>query len=313
MTKQVREMHFSDPDEAATAIRATKVEFSLLAPSSMPWRVGEADLAGSSLWWGQLGASSSSVGMMEGDASLFVIAGSDARDWTINRCSLGERDLAFLPGGGEYACSYPVPGSWFALAFPRAWLEREAGIHLPEGFEFAEEVSTFDLARKSARVRRAFSIATSFASCNADLLVDCDTRASLQRALVTTVLGALELETDRPARRDQKLFSKLLGYFHDHPREAIHQADLCRALSTTTRALRRVFPEAFGTTPGKYLRLRRLHLARRALLAGWFPSVTTAAVHFGFFDLGRFAASYRALFGENPSQSLARTSCGTAS
>jgi AraC-like DNA-binding protein len=313
MTKLIREMHFSDADEAATAIRATNVEFALLAPSSMAWRVAETDLAGSSLWWGQLGASSSSMGATQADASLFVMAGSDARDWAINRCSFGERGLAFLPGGGEYACSYPVPGSWFALAFPHEWLERQASIFLPEGFEFGEEVSIFDLAGESASVRRAFSIATSFASSNADLLVNGDTRASLQRALVAAVLGALEPETKRPARRDHKLFSKVLRYFHEHPRDVIHQADLCRALSTNTRALRRVFPEAFGTTPGKYLRLRRLHLARRALLARQFPSVTAAAVHFGFFDLGRFAASYRTLFGEMPSHSLARASFGRAS
>jgi AraC-like DNA-binding protein len=58
----------------------------------------------------------------------------------------------------------------------------------------------------------------------------------------------------------------------------------------------------------RYLWLRRMHLARCALILA-DPATTTVtqiATEHGFYELGRFAVSYRALFGESPSVSLHR-------
>jgi AraC-like DNA-binding protein len=62
-------------------------------------------------------------------------------------------------------------------------------------------------------------------------------------------------------------------------------------------------------SPHKYLWLRRMHLARRAL-AGADPAaaaVTGIALDHGFGELGRFAVQYRELFGESPSATLRST------
>jgi AraC-like DNA-binding protein len=304
MTEAVCEKRFSDPDAAAAAIRSTNIEFSLLARSSGDWCVGEASLAEASLWWGSLGATSAAIGTMRTDTSWLVMSGDDARDWSINRLGLGEREMGFLPAGAEYGCSYPHPGGWFAFSCPRDWLECQARILLPEDFDFGKGISTLDLKGESTRARRAFSVAAHFATRHHDHLECAQARRALQKNLVTELLGAIEPEPARQVRRDARLFSEVLEYLNAHRNEPVYQLDLCRTLRTSRRALRRLFPEIFGTTPGKYLRLRRLQLARRALLAGSFPSVTAVAVHHGFFDLGRFASSYRALFGELPSHSL---------
>jgi AraC-like DNA-binding protein len=57
-----------------------------------------------------------------------------------------------------------------------------------------------------------------------------------------------------------------------------------------------------------FLRLRRLHSARRRLLAAdpTDMSVADSAYQEGFYHLGRFANAYRAAFGERPSQTLRR-------
>jgi AraC-like DNA-binding protein len=61
-------------------------------------------------------------------------------------------------------------------------------------------------------------------------------------------------------------------------------------------------------SPTKYLRLRRMQLVRRAL---WREEPDTTTVSevvqrygYGFHELGRFAANYRAVFGELPSATL---------
>jgi AraC-like DNA-binding protein len=60
--------------------------------------------------------------------------------------------------------------------------------------------------------------------------------------------------------------------------------------------------------PIRYLWLRRMHLTRRALLQASpaTATVTAIATDHGFWELGRFASEYRALFGETPVASLRR-------
>ena len=60
-------------------------------------------------------------------------------------------------------------------------------------------------------------------------------------------------------------------------------------------------------SPMQYLWLRRMNLVRRELQQqNLRTTVTTTAMNFGFWHLGRFADEYRSLFGESPSSTLAR-------
>ena len=61
-------------------------------------------------------------------------------------------------------------------------------------------------------------------------------------------------------------------------------------------------------SPKRYLLLRRMHLARRALRdsASDTTTVTQIATQYGFWHFGRFAGEYQSLFGEAPSTALRR-------
>ena len=62
-------------------------------------------------------------------------------------------------------------------------------------------------------------------------------------------------------------------------------------------------------SPHQYLWLRRMNLVRRALALAdaAAKTVTEIANDHGFAELGRFAVTYRKLFGESPSVTLRRT------
>jgi AraC-like DNA-binding protein len=86
----------------------------------------------------------------------------------------------------------------------------------------------------------------------------------------------------------------------------MYLADICSAVGASERTLRSCCEERLGMGPIRYLWLRRMHLARRALL-GADPTTTTVtqiATDYGFWELGRFSVAYQVLFGESPSASL---------
>lgn len=56
-----------------------------------------------------------------------------------------------------------------------------------------------------------------------------------------------------------------------------------------------------GMSLHRYLRLKRLWLVRKQLLAGT-PGVKASALAFGFWHLSDFSRSYRVQFGESPSE-----------
>ena len=85
-------------------------------------------------------------------------------------------------------------------------------------------------------------------------------------------------------------------------------SDMCHALGVSPRTLSRAVNAVHGTTPTRHLRRMRLAAARRALVSKEVAAgtVTEIALRFGFHELGRFAAEYRATFGESPSETLQR-------
>ena len=85
-------------------------------------------------------------------------------------------------------------------------------------------------------------------------------------------------------------------------------ADLCQELGVSSRTLRYAFEEQLGLSPMAYFKARKLAAVRRQLrlAAGDSVSVHVIARQWGFRHTGNFAADYRRLFGELPSETLSK-------
>ena len=90
--------------------------------------------------------------------------------------------------------------------------------------------------------------------------------------------------------------------------EPLYMAELAAQVGASYWMLRDCCLEYLGMSPKRYLWLRRMHLARRALRYANADrtTVTEIATDYGFWELGRFSVAYRTLFGETPSTTLHR-------
>jgi transcriptional regulator GlxA family with amidase domain len=99
-------------------------------------------------------------------------------------------------------------------------------------------------------------------------------------------------------------------FMAENARQAIDLEDLADVAGVSARALQMGFRRFRNTTPMAYLRAVRLELARVELArARWNGLFVASIAHLcGFEHLGRFAAHYKARFGEPPSQTVLRAS-----
>ncbi|HET7912694.1 MAG TPA: helix-turn-helix domain-containing protein [Pseudolabrys sp.] len=101
---------------------------------------------------------------------------------------------------------------------------------------------------------------------------------------------------------------RALEWLRCHLSEAVDLEQLASVAGVRPRTLESHFKTFLGTSPLGWLRQTRFANARRALESGRADAtVTRIALANGFGQLGRFAAEYRAIFGETPSATLRRS------
>ncbi len=95
-------------------------------------------------------------------------------------------------------------------------------------------------------------------------------------------------------------------YMRNHLADRVSISRLSHMLGCSERGLRCAFYTVHGVSPTRWLLAERLQAVRLALVADESRgvTVTVAATRYGFYELGRFSAAYRAAFGEAPSDTL---------
>lgn len=135
------------------------------------------------------------------------------------------------------------------------------------------------------------------------------------RHLMATLLSVFPNSTLEWARGDERgralpsTIRRAVGYMEDHLGEAVRMADIAAAARLSPRGLQAAFRRWLGHSPTQHLRLLRLEAARDDLLRSDpadGTTVTEVATRWGFGHRPRFAAAYRAQFGENPRDTLRR-------
>ena len=142
------------------------------------------------------------------------------------------------------------------------------------------------------------------------------TAPAVAKALEQKIIRALVMSLavgPPPERRwlpgqHARIVNRFLELLESRSDEPAYLAEICGAIGASERTLRTCCQEVLGVGPVRYLWLRRMRLARQALLRAdaSAANVTEVATAHGFWELGRFSVEYRTLFGESPFESLLR-------
>jgi AraC-like DNA-binding protein len=165
-----------------------------------------------------------------------------------------------------------------------------------------------------SRLRKLHEAAAHLAKTAPDILVKPEVARAIEQALVEAMVFCLadgrsddmrNVQRHRPSvmrRLEEALMANL--------EEPLYMAELSAQVGASYWTLRDCCLEYLGMSPKRYLWLRRMHLARRALHRAdpEKATVTEIASDYGFWELGRFSVAYRSLFGEAPSTALRRPS-----
>ena len=131
-------------------------------------------------------------------------------------------------------------------------------------------------------------------------------KRSIVECMAANVMSSLPPDDTGWLPSARRLIRRVEEYLDEAGTRPVHVLEICAALGVSRRTLHRAFQEVFGLGPVSFLRHKRLCTVHSILHQSAPGSTTVAAVAMdqGFYELGRFAQYYRAMFGERPSQTL---------
>jgi AraC-like DNA-binding protein len=163
-----------------------------------------------------------------------------------------------------------------------------------------------------AKLQRLHAEAGRLAEEAPEIIANPKAARGLEQALIEAMVDCLsegEVCEDRSALRHHALIlRRFRRVVEENLEEPLYIPEICGSIGVPDRTLRACCQEQLGMSPKRYLQLRRMHLARRALRESTptAMTVTEIAVQYGFWQFGRFAGEYQSLFGELPSATLGR-------
>ena len=163
-----------------------------------------------------------------------------------------------------------------------------------------------------ARLSSLHEAAGHLAKTAPDILANPEVGRAMEQGLVHAMVACVStgeaIDFSSVHRHHVAVMRRLEELLEASPDRTLYLGELCAAVRVSGRTLRMICQEHLGMGPARYLWLRRMHLARRALRMAdpAAATVTAIATSYGFWELGRFAVTYRSLFGESPSTSLRR-------
>lgn len=223
--------------------------------------------------------------------------------------------LGFFPPGGIIDSRTPAGFSTVALTIPASRFLTVQAIYFPDMPEDVLQRGTNLIvgAVEESRLRRLASEVTDRLISETGWQGAMSVSQQMEEELLEAFFAALRSgcavrkRSDLPTTsRRQRHLHRAREFIAAHGHRPVALEELCGELGLTARSVQQIFQSLLQVSPVTYLRHHRLQGVRRALQSAQpeLGAVKSAALDWGFWHLGRFAADYRTLFGESPHETL---------
>jgi AraC-like DNA-binding protein len=240
------------------------------------------------------------------DCTAVALSMDDGAPIRFNGVERDETVITIGGGGAIYSAVETMPRQYASIIFRpeitnRGWPQTGANFHL---FEASRDT----YLKLRVLIRKVFAVASEIGGMPGTGGVAAAMRESLLAAIDTAVAEFVpsRWSSQANASRQIKIFRDIEAALSDHVGDVIYSEELAVRIGVSVRTMHDAVQRYRGMSLHRYLRLRRLWLVRRRLVAG-ADSVKAAALAYGFWHLGDFAQAYREQFGEIPSETLARS------
>jgi AraC-like DNA-binding protein len=165
----------------------------------------------------------------------------------------------------------------------------------------------------ATRLLRLHSRACRLAETRYKLIANPEVARALEQELLHALVNCLTADDANGNPKTRQHHAEIMVRFEDvltaHRGPQLNMPALCAALGVPERTLRVCCAEFLGMSPTRYLLLRRLNMARSALRRADPATARVAEIArlHQFLEPGRFAVTYRTVFGEMPSSTLRRS------
>lgn len=166
----------------------------------------------------------------------------------------------------------------------------------------------------TVRLLRLHSKICRLAETRHKLIANAEVARALEQELLHALVNCLTADDADGNVKSRQHRSDIMVRFEDalttHGGGKLNMPALCAAIGVPERTLRVCCSEFLGKSPTRYFLLRRLNMVRSALRRAdpENANVTEIARTYQFQEAGRFAVTYRTVFGEMPSTTLRRAS-----
>ena len=248
------------------------------------------------------------------DRTWLVVPLSPAGLGQLNGEPLTRGDLLAFGGSVEVMGASGAPLRWRMLSITSAAIERAATAFGVEANAPAEGELRVTRVADGSRLSGTFKVLSDVVQHQSDVMLTKLQADGMEHTLLQIVAYSLEGDSNRsyPLASARLNSARVAHGCEDYARGLRYQnvtlSDLCHASGVSERRVRSAFYECFQMSPTAYLRVAALNAVRHQLLYGPYrrDTVSRAATDWGFWHLSRFAGQYRALFGESPSNTVAR-------
>lgn len=308
-TRRSARLHGFDPEQLLDVVSDSRLEHFLLEPAPCDAELLHWECGGVSVDVGHYSFPVRAIGAFGKDRFCVGYMRNFSTPTWVNGFDVERHTIQFYPAASELNYRADANGQWIALTIEEETFQGAAmkrlGRHvdlprrstlsyrLPQGHHQALDLAVSRLVRESAVSSLHLE---SFLGNVADVLVHLEE-------------GDIESLTRRWRER-RNLLDRADAYLGASISRPFDLSTMARAIGTSRRSLQRHFADAYGMTPLQWARCVALHRVRQHLRASnpGEAVIEGVARDCGFRHMGRFAGYYRELFGEFPSETLARPS-----